>query len=111
VAYAGVIAGGADGLVMRITGDAGPMPYSVESSAARYAIRAIVAEAALPDHAAISVSPRQRVQVHASMALGEPTNPERILATAITLLGTTDGIVRLVRHYLPRHLGRPARAA
>ncbi|MFQ5972604.1 MAG: hypothetical protein ACE5Q3_09740 [Alphaproteobacteria bacterium] len=73
----------AKGAYLYLTGDIAPMPYSVESKAARRALRTIVRESWRMPWGSCTVSERQRILVHGRIRVDRPVSPFTVIAAAI----------------------------
>jgi hypothetical protein len=93
----------ARGHVVRVTADAGYVPYTAESlPLRRMLLKALAAGVGTAAGAGIELAPDQRILLTAEMSIDPPIRPEHVVATA-TALAITSGdalsqIARLCSH-------------
>lgn len=75
-----------DRLVMTLTANLGPLPFSAESVAARHAIQELVAASASAEGAMLSIADDQTVRIVRSFDLFQPVSPVHMLSVVIEFL-------------------------
>lgn len=75
-----------DRLVMTLTANLGPLPFSAESAAARHAIQELVAASASAEGSVLSLADDQTIRLVYSFDLFQPVSPVLMLTIVIEFL-------------------------
>ena len=99
-------AAGPDGLLLKLAGVVGHLPYSIESRFAREALSALLSRDPANCHAQLTLDRDHRIMVQGEMPLDGAATPARIVATAATIVASAKPLIELVQLYLPLfHVG------
>ncbi len=75
-----------DRLVMTLTADLGPLPFSAESASARHAIQELVAASASAEGSVFSLADDQTIRLFHSFDLFQPVSPVHVLTVVTEFL-------------------------
>jgi hypothetical protein len=96
VPFSGHVERRGDGAVLRLTGDLGPLPFTIEAAQRRRRALRTIAAAMRDTGLDWQVSEKQAIAVNGEVELARPLTPSAMIAGAVTLLLEGERHLRLL---------------